>query len=398
MEIGERKIERPRPIYSAEQLGETFGVFEQIKIPVNSVCVLPQTRSKVNPIFNELTNSIEKEGLHNALDVAIMKPEDFAAHLEFVNAIWGTKVKISDYGPPNNGVYAVLIAGHTRLLSLQEIQKRRGENISFNAKIHEITSSRDFLRIQITENIHSGVNPERRAIAIVEMYYFGLTKDANPDDPDHWASQAEFARKNVDKISEDMLNDGIAFTKLPVDIRDFIFNGHVPYNLGIEIGKNSDLVFEYIKLQNKDIDGEALNQVYLRELNIIANELAEMKYKQKASGKAMSEKLRNSISSKKEFIASCNSNNSSRQITFDFGNAVNMQGEEFRRSQIELLESTIRRVLSSTSEQEYQTLANYAEISGNVSGIDLDAILQKELKSRRKIGKAILNGNFLRDI
>lgn len=327
----ENNIKKVRPVYSPEELGVSFGEHEILTIPVDKLVILPQIRgNKSNPSQVQLTESIRSNELVNPVDIALMTSNQLESHLEFINNVWGTEAKLGDYGEPNNGLYPVLIAGHSRVLSLKTIQAEDVRNVSAACKIHEISSSAEFLSLQLAENIYSGVNPERRAIAIVEMYHFGFDSAADPEDALHWSSYADFIRKNPGHLSKEMLTDGMAFASLPDRARDFVFSGKIYYAVGVELGKNSKTVNDYVRFRiGSEATEEDINEAYVYELSLMLGHLTNSKQNSKAGVKKMIDYINGNVKHMKSLMNQDNSD-SVNQIMMDMiANAPNIQRDEY---------------------------------------------------------------------
>ena len=143
-------IKKPRPEFDSANIEVVFGEYDYLKVPLNKIVMLPQTRGRVNPIQAKLTLDIQTSGvsrLINLPDIALFYPDELEKHLEFINSIWETKAKLSDYGQPTDGVYPVLISGHSRMTALLAIQEKTKQSTGVVCKIHDIASSAEFLGI-----------------------------------------------------------------------------------------------------------------------------------------------------------------------------------------------------------------------------------------------------------
>ena|GEM_PF-1924184 len=293
-EVARARIERPR--YSEEELGEVYGDYETINIPVDNIAILPQVRNRVNSAQSELAKSIQSVNLMNRASIVLMRPGQLSSHLDFINGVWSTDASIEEYGEPNNGYYPVLIAGHSRVNAIRAWQEESGDRKSVSCNIHNVSSSAEFLGLQLAENTYGGINPERRAFAIVEMYLYGHDKEAREEDPSKWSSYADFVRKNPGRLSEEILRDGMAFAALPPEARDYILSGLLYYGVGVEIGKSADLIKEYVAHGlGEMVDEKRLDQAYRDEVTIMMNNSVSIKYDQKGGLKRINEYIKGNI-------------------------------------------------------------------------------------------------------
>ena len=301
MEQINKKVERPH--YSEMELGEIYGGYETLPIPIDQLVILPQVRGRLNPAQSELTASILNGKLINQVDIAIMSSEKLSDHLNFINGIWKTEVTLADYPKPNNGVYSVLIAGHSRVAAIKAIQAEAGSPKSVTCKIHQISSSAEFLSLQLAENTYGGINPERRAIAIVEMYHYGYNENATQNDTNHWHSYADFIRKNPGNLNKEILSDGMAFAVLSPEVRDYIFAGKLYYGAGVEIGKNANTIQDYVSHRlGETATKEDIEKAYNYELAILINQLTDSRRNLKGSLKKSIAYIKNRVSYMKDIV------------------------------------------------------------------------------------------------
>lgn len=252
-----------------------YGKYKYIEIDINKLVVLPQVRKEKNEKIDELVESIKQKGLINPIDIAIMDLEHFKSHIAFINGLWETNVDFETY-PSINGLYYVIIAGHTRYQAICQIDKEQNSNSKIYAKVHNAKTSEEILSLQLDENIHTAPRIEERAIAIIECYYLGLQTGK-------WSTKKDFIKENESKFSRDVLNDALAFSNLPARIQEYILNKNIYYQVGVELGKIDTLINDYEKKQlGKNYTEEELNEAIVCEYLIMLNEIKKKQSLKKA--------------------------------------------------------------------------------------------------------------------
>lgn len=220
-----------------------YGKKELMPLPVSALIRVSQQRGNSNPAFASIKESIANGDLINSPDVALLTPEAFSEYLTFINKLWKNDHHIAQYQPDDNGYYYLVIAGHTRVDAVDEIEKDR-EKAAINAgfdpydwpvatidcKVHVGLSPEEILALQMDENLHEKPSQERTAIAMVETYFYGLEQGK-------WSSKKEFIEKNDGKFSQDALNAALVFCDLDEITRGFVFTGTVAYGPVVELGK-----------------------------------------------------------------------------------------------------------------------------------------------------------------
>lgn len=234
-----------------------FGSYEYYSIDANKLVVLPQVRKIKNTKIDELIDSIQDKGLINQIDVARLTYEQLQSHINFLNQLWKKDVHIEDF-ESIDGFYYVVIAGHSRLIAIQEIGRREECQCIVSVKIHQAHSSEDILAIQLDENIHSEPRIEERAIAIIETYRLGIMNGK-------WQDKAEFIRHNQHKFSRRVLGDALAFADSPIEVQKFIFSNNIPYAVGVELGRAQPLIERYEIDCLNDPNNEEINAERLAE-------------------------------------------------------------------------------------------------------------------------------------
>ena len=96
--------------------------------------------------------------------------------------------------------------------------------------------------MQLDENIHSKPSLERRAMALVEAWLYGLEQGL-------WKNKAEFLQSAGKKFNPKNLNDAIAFSQLPSEVRDFVFEGNISYGASVELGRRVETIRDYARLK-----------------------------------------------------------------------------------------------------------------------------------------------------
>lgn len=382
------------PNYEDNELGETFGEYDYLKIPVDKAIVLPQIRGSRNISQAELTQSIRDTGrLLNPIDIALMSRDQLINHLNFINGVWKTNIDIDQFEESSNELFPVLIAGHSRLESIKTIQKEDGQPKSIVAKIHKITSSADFLSLQLAENTYNNVKPERRAMAIVEMFLYGFNEDAEIDDINHWSSNSDFIRKNGNHISKEMLRDGLALTKLPPEIRDFIFSGNLYYGAAVEIGKNSDVIMDYVHHRlGEDVNSCDINKAYKYELAILINNLIESRKNSKGSLKRAISIIRKKISYMEEVISPPDPENHQISMINKILDAPNIQREEYLAS----LGKDYREAIKRLKSQPINSLIDCLKLNSAITGEDLSDDIREVQKTYESLISKEAISNFLK--
>jgi len=212
---------------------------------------MSQVRGEINPSNEDLKASIERTGLLNPIDVAHMSEAALIEYIDFVNQVWGSSTSIEDFVDQRepDGTYYLIIAGHSRHQAIEQLeQEGRIDEWLIEAKVHEITSPEDIIQIQLDENIHTQPPRERRAVALVEAYKWGVVTGK-------WSTQKEFLETRGD-IGQSALYEALAFENLPPDVRNFVLGGKMSYAAGIELGKAAEDLREHIRFQAKIVDEE----------------------------------------------------------------------------------------------------------------------------------------------
>ncbi|MDD3392787.1 MAG: hypothetical protein PHE54_04535 [Bacilli bacterium] len=221
-----------------------YGGQELYDIPIDGIIVLPQVRRKKNVEFEEIAASIENGELITNLNVARLTLEILNEYVEVLSEMNKCTVNV-DYKRQPDGFYYVLIAGHTRLEAMKHIQDKRKEQVVTAVKIHKINSIMDIIRLQLEENLHSKPSIEERANTIVKMYQVGKRLE-------FWSDDKSFKKAIIGdyggRMSTKIVTEALSFSTLSPLIQRYIFNGNLPYAVGVEMGKNYAIITEYEKM------------------------------------------------------------------------------------------------------------------------------------------------------
>ena len=251
---------------------KVFGEHQLVELPVGQLVRLPQVRSGLNPELPELKASIRAHGLLNAIDVARMDQAELGTYIDFVNRTWRTDVSLDDYQAQlqPDGRFYLVIAGHSRAEAISQLQQEEGDGCEYGivAKVHSASTPEEIIELQLSENIHSKPPQERRAMAIVETWQYGLENGM-------WRSKAEFLRQSGGKFSRRVLDEAIGFSQLPPEARDFVFSGNFSYSAAVALGLASDTLMEYVGMRLGYDDGvpegaaDEFGQAYREEVALL---------------------------------------------------------------------------------------------------------------------------------
>lgn len=113
-------------------------------------------------------------------------------------------------------------------------------------------------------------------MAIVGNYERGLRAG-------EWKNAAEFRRKSGSNFSPRVIKEALSFASLPVEVRKAIFEGKLPYSVGVEIGEGTETVMQYAlkKLQEdttvQEITPELFDKVYRLNIERIVSHIQEQR-------------------------------------------------------------------------------------------------------------------------
>jgi hypothetical protein len=226
-----------------------FGNIEFKSLELNSLILFSQIRDKKNQRFDELEESIDNDDLDNPINIACMTRQELEDYIAFTNKTWKASTKISDFDAyvQPNGRYNVVVAGHSRTLSMKNIARKHTEstgqatNYTVLCKIEKDNSVEAVVSKQFLENIHAAVPPHREAEAVVEMYNQGLGSK--------WHTPAEFraACKNV--VSALVLDKALAYGELFEPARNMVVSGTMPYAVAVQLGKLAQVLRVHCALE-----------------------------------------------------------------------------------------------------------------------------------------------------
>lgn len=347
-----------------------YGEYEYINIDINKLVILPQVRKQKNTKIDELVESIKQNGLINPIDVAVMDSDHFQKHIDFINGLWKTNINYKIY-PTINNLYYVIIAGHTRYQAICKIDKEQNSNSKICVKLHKAKSSEEILSLQLDENIHKGPRIEERAIAIIECYNFGLKSGK-------WENKEEFIKENKHKFSRDILNDALAFSNLPTKIQENILNGYTYYQAGVELGRISNLINNYIKAKLGDnYTPEEFTKSLQIEYAIILGHLIDKKSLKKAIDYLHTYKktLEDFFKEKEEL---------EQEMLLWFNDGINRQSEEFLQFQKQQFNILKQKLSNSNISNMSEFLILAAELT-NVETDEEQNVLKKISSNYQKV-------------
>lgn len=241
--------------------------WEYSEVPASQLILLPQVRGMKNAVQIDLNESMDSLGMLAPIIIERMSTERLQEQLWCANSIWHTNATLDDYPePPVGDEYSVVIAGHSRAIGHIELAKARNIDLAAPACVWRDLTPEQFISIQIDENIHSTVAPERSAIAIVNAYYTGLANKK-------WTSPSEFQKLYEKKISRGVLNDAMDFANLSEKVRNFVFARHIPYAAGLCLGRNAATLHDYCldRYGETDLDKSITQQQYMLISDVYAN-------------------------------------------------------------------------------------------------------------------------------
>ncbi len=266
------------------------GHFETILLFSDEFIKLSQVRPGKNPILEDLKNSIEKVGMLNAIDVAKMDTPLLEEYIEFTNMVWGSDRNIEDVRSLGvDGFYYPLVAGHSRHQAIEELEAEgRIEQRPIQTKVHPVQTIEDILDLQLGENLHSVPSMERRALAAVEHFTFGVMKGKWTDQDDYYAQHPDLQH------DKSLLEDGLVISQLPPNLQDYVFKKKVAFATGIEIAKTGRVLRRHIEFKQGAKFGEMdevtrakADRLYLQSLNMLASKIANKRLNAPAAKKVL---------------------------------------------------------------------------------------------------------------
>ena len=280
--------ERAEP-YDDERV---HGRYKTATIFTDEIVVLSQIRPGQNSAFTELQESVKRE-LLNQIDTIYVNETELEEYTEFTNSLWSSTNKISDFENSRqpDGFYYLLSAGFTRLSAIKSLEERGPENgglhkYPMDVKVHPDNSIEAYLQRQIDENVKTNPPIERRAMAIAELYYWGVRHG-------RWSNQKEFSDSNG-TMSKGIVSEALAFANLPKGVRAFVMLKQMGFAAAIKLGRVAPTFEDYIYFKAKIIKGEAdddqlkvIEESLRSRLHIEANHLAKKRLNSTASEKRL---------------------------------------------------------------------------------------------------------------
>lgn len=260
-----------------------LGRYETLALRPDQYVTLAQIRGERNVVTDELKESILRQGLINLPDTTLLTRAALKEYIAFTNHTWGADATIeqfSDFELPD-GRYPLIKSGLSRYQAVVELidEGRLPYDTLLTTKLSAAETVWDIVQWQIDENIHSQPPQERRAMALVESYSFGLKQG-------YWADENEFIHAQQltgHDVRKGPLNQALKYAKLEPRIRNFILAGHIPYLAGVEMGATVDVLTEFTARSNgyDGIDDPHLTVEQQRyivesvavELDIICNQI-----------------------------------------------------------------------------------------------------------------------------
>lgn len=278
------QIERDRSVERAH------GYFPPALLFSDEFIKLNQVRPGKNPVLEDLKNSIEKIGMLNGIDVARMDEALLEEYIEFTNMVWGSDRSMDDVRSLGvDGLYYPLVAGHTRHQAIEELEAEgRIEQRPILAKVHPVATIEDILDLQLGENLHSVPSMERRALAAVEHFTFGVMKGKWTDQDDYYAQHPDLEH------DKSLLEDGLVISQLPPNLQEYVFKKKIAFATGIELAKTGRVLRRHIEFKagakfavmDEDVNVKS-ERLYHRRLNILASKIANKRLNAPAAKKVL---------------------------------------------------------------------------------------------------------------
>jgi hypothetical protein len=332
----------------AEFMPGIYGDFERRDVLLGQIVVARQVRYGKNPVLPQLVESIDTVGraknLHNAPDLVYPDADLLADYLDFTNDTYGGNVSIDDCPSQPDGRYYLAAAGHSRIESIWEIERRRvraarhagfrnvpppGEALVLQAKIHIADEPADILRVQMAENIHSVPVEERQAMGIIGMYLYGKRHKS-------WGSYEEFgatAGRGFDSLT---LERAHLFSLLPDVTRGKVMMGGYHYAVACELGRlTGPYITRHLRTQREDdpslSDADVDFMKAYRDADIFIGSELEHAKRQKYTLKKVRERVANIIDSLNPSLFSETSGVRTAQLKRDATEGdFTLESEDFR--------------------------------------------------------------------
>lgn len=386
------------------------GHFETILLFSDEFIKLSQVRPGKNPVLEDLKNSIEKIGMLNAIDVAKMDTELLEEYIEFTNMVWGSERSVDGLRSLGvDGYYYPLVAGHSRHQAIEELEAEgRIEQRPIQTKVHPVSSIEDILDLQLGENLHSVPSMERRALAAVEHFTFGVMKGKWTDQDDYYAQHPDLQH------DKSLLEDGLVISQLPPNLQDYVFKKKVAFATGIELAKTSRVMRRYIEHKASakfgamdEITAAKSEQLFHRRLNMLASKIANKRLNAPAAKKflmAERQRMNNEIYGKLIDDATQSDDVPEKEVeVVEFAEDATL---------FDILvepESELDRAIKEADKELDALLAQYANAPSSFALEMLELVLPVVADERReeiladyersnRIGKSMIGGSALRSV
>ena len=217
---------------------------------VPTLIIFPQPRVTFDEI-DELSSSIDANGLLNPILVAEYERKEFENHLEIVNDCWLTNFKSEDF-LPNAGtnerpLFRVLVAGERRVRAIKKLDENPLLLEGSPARVVYGTNLFRIFDLQFVENNHKQPPKHEEAIALANYFRVRKKDDAS-------LTKAEFARK-VGCSPQTILN-ALRFSALPDAIYKEVKEDKLNYGIAVELAR----------LQEEGLEEEDLKHWMLKAL------------------------------------------------------------------------------------------------------------------------------------
>lgn len=384
------------------------GYFETMLLFSDEFIKLSQVRPGKNPILEDLKNSIERVGMLNAIDVAKMDTALLEEYIEFTNMVWGSERSVDDLRPLGvDGYYYPLVAGHSRHQAIEELEAEgRIEQRPIQTKVHPVASIEDILDLQLGENLHSVPSMERRALAAVEHFTFGVMKGKWTDQDDYYAQHPDLQH------DKSLLEDGLVISQLPPNLQEYVFKKKVAFATGIELAKTGRIMRRHIehlagaKFSAMDEDTTVKSeQLYHQRLNILASKIANKRLNASAAKKVLMaerQRMNNEIYGKAPDDTKADSPVPNKEVdVVEFAEDATLFDILFEP------ESELDRAIKEADKEFNALLAQYANAPSSFALELIELAIPSVAEQRRqeiladfdranRIGMSMLGGNVLR--
>lgn len=260
------------------------GEYETVRAYSNEFVKLSQVRGSERRVDQELKGKILADGLLNPIDIVRADARLMQEYIAFVNATWGseTDIRMLDDQQRDDQTYLLVIAGHSRHTSIEELEEEGLiQPRPILAKVHDVDSVWDIIRLQLSENAHSKPSEDRVAMATVEAYRWGIKEG-------RWRNKKEFLDSQYGTASSNrMLKDALSFHELPLDVTKFVTSGTISYSAGVEMGKSVPVIREFLLKragfsgpEDTNLDQALLEKMIKEELFILANNIVNRRMSQ----------------------------------------------------------------------------------------------------------------------